>query len=196
MNNNQIILKEGYLKIAIVLTIAIFFNLLVCDFLGYIGYILTLVLIYVYRNPKRHIYRNSNSILSPVDGTIEAIDFQDGMQKIYIKVSLCDAHKVIAPLDAQVKVKKYQHGLNLKPNSHKASLLNEQMIVLFNDLELKFISGICNTDIKMITKEQVSQGEQIGLFLDGIVIITVNNKQNIQVKIGDKIKYGEEIINI
>ena len=191
--NNQIIFKEGYFKIAIALAIAIFLNLFICDFLSYIAFLITALIVYIYRDPNRHIYRNSKSILSPVDGKIEVIDYIDGKQKIYIKVSLCDSHKVISPVSGQLEIKECKHGLNLNPNSYKAKILNEQSIIRIDDLEITFISGKCNTQINFINNKIVEQGEELGVFLDGVVILTLKDRKKLKLQSGDKIKYGEEI---
>ncbi|MEA3384377.1 MAG: hypothetical protein U9Q20_06885 [Campylobacterota bacterium] len=194
--NNQLILKEGYFKIAVAFAIAIFLNIFFCSFLGTIGFIVTLILIYIYRNPNRHLYRNSDSILSPIDGKIEAIDFHNGKQKIYIKTSLCDSSKVISPLDGNLIIKKQQHGLNLNPNCYKAKLLNEQVSLKINDLKIKFISGKCNNKIDFKKSNNLEQGSDIGIFLDGMVIVTYKVTKKLHFKIGDKVKRGEVLFNI
>ncbi|MEA2050381.1 MAG: phosphatidylserine decarboxylase [Campylobacterota bacterium] len=193
--NNQMILKEGYFKIAIALAIAIFLNLFICNFLGYIGYLITILLVYIYRNPKRHIYRNSKSILSPVDGTIEAIDKTNGKYKIYIRTSICDAQQIISPISGKLKIKKYFHGLNLNPNTPKALLLNEQISIKIDDIKIKFISGQFNTTIDKMKEQNLEQGDLIGLFINGIVVLTVKENHKLNVTISDKIKYGQAIIN-
>ena len=149
---------------------------------------------FIYRNPSRHIFENSKSILSPIDGKIIAIDCVDGKQKIYCKVNLCNNHILRAPQSGNFKIKKYHHGLNLNPNSYKANILNEQITIKFKNLKLKLISGICNQTIEYSEKTEAMQGENIGLFLDGIAIMTVKENFSLMIDIGDKVTAGQTII--
>lgn len=194
MINPDIILKEGYKPLALLLIIAIILELFISDFLSNIVLIVFLFTLFIYRNPYRHIFENSNSILSPIDGQIIAIDYDNVEQKIYCKVNLCNNHILRAPQNGDIKIKKYQYGLNLNPNSYKANILNEQIVIKFDNLKLKLISGICNTKIEYIEKENLKQGENIGLFLDGIAVMTVKNEDLLMVKIGDNLTAGQTII--
>ncbi len=192
--NKNIILEQGYKPIIISLVITITLWLFISSFFGNIALFITLFIAFIYRNPSRHIFRNSQSVLAPIDSTIEAIDIVDGKQKIYCKVNLCNTHTLRAPSDGELKIKKYQHGLNLNPNTPKASLLNEQMVLKINNLKIKLISGICNSNINYLENKKVYQGEEIGLFLDGIVTIYVNSEYQLLVNIGDKLTSGQTIL--
>lgn len=193
---NKIILEEGYKPVIIALVLSIVVDLLISDALGDIGLLITLFILFVYRNPSRHIFENSSSVLAPVDGVVTAIDNIDGKQKIYVKVNLCNIHVVRAPLSGEYKIKNTQNGLNLNPNSYKANLLNEQSTLKFKNeqLSIKFLSGICNGKIDFKNSSTVSQGEELGLFLDGNVIITVKNENNLLIKMGDKLKAGQSLL--
>ena len=194
MKNNGIILAQGYKHIIIAFIIAMIIKLLISSFLGNIALIVTLFIVFAYRNPNRYIHENSYNILSPIDAVVTAIDYQDGKKNIYCKVNFCNTHIVRAPQDGEINVEKYQHGLNLNPNSYKSSLLNEQIIFKFDSLKLKLISGICNPKIQYLKKIKVTQGENFALFFDGIAIISVDENKEIFVKIGDKIKSGQTMI--
>jgi phosphatidylserine decarboxylase len=194
MTNSDIILKQGYKPIIISLVIAIILEIFISSFLSNIVLFCTLAIAFVYRNPNRHIFANKRNILSPVDGKVMAIDNIHGKQKIYCKVNPCNTHIVRAPSSGTFKIKKYQYGLNLNPNSYKANMLNEQIIVKFDNLKLKFISGICNPTIEFINKKYANQGDSLGLFIDGIVIITIKNKNNLLINIGDKLTAGQTTI--
>lgn len=194
MKENSFILKEGYKKIAIVFTIAIFLLLFISDCLGYIGLSVGLFMMFVYRNSSRHIFNNTQSVLAPIDGVITAIDNVNGKYKIHCKVNLCNNHVLRAPCDAEVKVKKFKHGLNLNPNTYKASLYNEQIVLKFNDVKVKLVSGLCNTRIKKVIERKVTQGEKLAVFLDGTVIITVQDDKDLLVQLGDKLTSGQSIL--
>ena len=193
-NSNSIILTQGYKPIVIVFIIAMIIKLFFSSFLGNIGLLATLFTIYVYRDPNIYIFTNSNNILSPIDGVITAIDYQDGKKNIYCKINICDTHVVRAPQDGELKIEKYQHGLNLSPNSYKGGLLNEQITFKFDSIKLKLISGMCNPKIQYLKKIKVDQGENFALFFDGMAVIAVDKDKEIFVKIGDKLKSGQTMI--
>jgi len=194
MKKNKLILSEGYKTIAITFVISIVLMLFISDCLAYIGIVVGLALIFIYRDTYRHIFKNTQSVLAPIDATITAIDNVNGKYKIYCKVSLCNNHVLRAPIDADVKVKKFRRGLNLNPNSYKASLYNEQTVLKFSDIKIKLISGLCNHKMKRIKECTVSQGDKISVFLDGLVIITVPQENELLINIGDKLTSGQSIL--
>jgi len=194
MKKNKLILKEGYKSIGIVFTVSVLLMLLISDCLGYIALGIAVFLLYVYRDTYRHIFKNTQSVLAPIDCTVTAIDNVNGKHKIYCKVGLLNNHIVRAPSDAEVKVKKFKRGLNLNPNSYKASLYNEQTVVKFPDLKMKLISGLCNHKMKRVKESTVEQGDQIAVFLDGLVILTIAKENELMVKVGDKLISGQTIL--
>ncbi|MEA3497438.1 MAG: hypothetical protein U9R16_00130 [Campylobacterota bacterium] len=194
MNSNEVILAQGYKYIVSTLIVAIILSLLDFNILGTILFILTAFIAFTYRNPHRQVFANSNNVLSPIDGTVTAIDLKNGKQIIYCKVTPCDTAVVRAPIDSSLKIESYQNGLNLNPNSYKANLLNEQITFIFDNIKLKLISGLCNPKIKHTDSKNIKQGDSIALFIDGLAIITIQENQNLLVKIGDKLKSAQTII--
>jgi len=194
MKKNKLILPEGYKTITITFVIAVALMIFISDCLAYIGFVIGLVLIFIYRDSSRHIFKNTSSVLAPIDGTVSAIDHENGKYKIYCKIGLCDNHILRAPIDADVKVKKYRRGLNLNPNSYKASLYNEQTVLKFSDIKIKLISGLCNHKMKRVKECNVSQGDKISVFLDGLVVITVPENYDLTINIGDKLTSGQSIL--
>ncbi|MGB5866523.1 MAG: phosphatidylserine decarboxylase [Arcobacteraceae bacterium] len=194
MMKNSLILKEGYKNIAIVFAIAIFLELFISDCLGSIGLLIGFFMLYIYRDSNRHVFTNTQSVLAPIDSTVTAIDKVNGKYKIYCKVGLLNNHILRAPIDASMKIKKYKHGLNLNPNSYKASLYNEQIVLKFDDIKVKLISGLCNSKIKRMYETNVSQGDKLTVFLDGMVIITVQDTNELSIKVGDKLTAGQSIL--
>lgn len=194
MKTNRLILSEGYKTISIVFIVAIILELFISDCLGSIGLLLGVFLLYVYRGSNKHIFSNTQSVLAPVDSTVTAIDHVNNKIKIYCKVNLLDNHIVRAPIDTHMKVKKFRHGLNLNPDNYKASLYNEQVVLKFDDIKLKLLSGLCNSKIKRIHETDVAQGEKITVFLDGMVIITIPDNYDVLVNIGDKLSSGQSIL--
>ena len=201
MNGISFISKYGFKPIGIVLVLAFISYIADFEILENIFIILTLVLIYVYRDTSRHVYENHQSVLSPIDGKVLAIDTVDDTYKLYVKVNLCNNHNLRAPFDGGVDIVNSKHGVNLNPNTPKGQLLNEQVELEFaaNDnaktsLNMKLFSGFCNPKIELKDGvEHTTQGKKIGFFVDGLAIITLNKKP--LVNIGDKLKASQSILS-
>jgi len=199
MNSISFISNRGVKPIIVLITLTIIFSI-ISDFFGGLFFLLTLFSFYVFRDTKRYIFENSDSVLSPVDGKVIAIDKVDDKVKVYCKVSLCDNHTVRAPFSGEVKVKKYHKGLNLDPNTLKAKTLNEQISYKFISdnkkeyLKLKLISGFFNIGIEKTENKTLLQGDAITFFIDGIAVITVSKESELLVQMGDKISSGQSIL--
>ena len=194
MKNSSIILAQGYKYIITIFIIAIITSLLDLEVISAILYVATIFALFVFKNPNRVIFKNENSVLSPIDGRVSAIDFVDGNKKIYCKVTPCDTHVVRAPSDTNIKIKNHKNGLNLNPSSYKASILNETITFIFPNIELKLISGICNPKINYTEDSNALQGEPITMFIDGLAVITVDDSVNLDVNIGDKLTAGQSVL--
>ena len=188
--NNQLILKEGFKPVVVVLLISIFLNIFISDTFGNIGFIITLALIFIYRNPSRTTVNNKGMILAPIDGTISAIDISKNKYKIYIDVNLCNTHVLRAPIKSKFKTKSLKNGLNLKSTSYKARLLNTQAVIKFDDIKVKLISGICNNDIILYENEKVEATQEVGVFLHGLVILELPRSCSINVNLNEKVYAG------
>ena len=191
---NNLILKEGYKNIGIVFVVAIFLEIFISDCLGSIGLLLGVFMLYIYRGTNRHLFLNTQSVLAPIDSKVVAIDKVNGKYKIYCKVGLLDNHILRAPISTYMKIKKYKRGLNLNVNSYKASLYNEQIVLKFDDIKLKLISGLCNNKIKRMYESDVSQGDKISIFLDGMMVVSVPDTNDLLIKTGDKLISGQTIL--
>lgn len=198
MNNSGMILQQGYKPILIAAIASIVLLIIDAELLGSIAVLVTLFLLFVYRNINRHIFTNTTHVLSPVDGKLEAIDRVNGEIKLYCKVSMCDVHNVKAPLNAELKVVRSQKGLNLDPNSHNGSILNEQLELDFisadfEPIKINLIGGFCNGSFDITEKESVEQGENISVITDGVVVITLKGGE-CELNIGDKLTSGQSVI--
>ena len=191
MNNNKIILKEGYTPIAIAVVITLFLNIFISDTLANIALIITIFLVIIYRNPNRSSFDITNdNIISPIDGKISAIDIGKHNYKIYIDVNLCNTHQLRSPLSGKFKIKNLKKGLNLNSATYKAKLLNSQALLKIKDIKIKLISGICNSDIILYDEKDVAVGESIGVFLNGLVIVEIPKDYKLNISIGDKVDSG------
>ena len=196
MNNNTIIIaKQGFRPIIISFILAIIFHFILdFSFIGSLFYILTLILLIVYRNPERSSYTHENEILAPIDGKVVGIDDIDGKKNIYIDVSLCNTHLLRAPISSDFELKKFRHGQNLKHFTYKANKLNEKALLSFGEIKVELLSGLCNPKIDLSNDHKVIKGERIGLFIQGYVKVILDSDKETFVNIGDKVYAGETII--
>lgn len=191
MKNNKIILKEGFVPIGISLAIGLFLTIFISDFLANIAFIFSFILAIIYRNPNRSVYNiDEKDIIAPIDGKVSAIDIGKHNYKIYIDVNLCNTHILRAPIKGKFKIKDFKYGLNLNSSTYKAKLLNSQAVLKFNNIKLKLISGICNSNITLYKEGNISSTQEIGIFLNGVVIVDIPKEYKLNVNINDKVYSG------
>jgi phosphatidylserine decarboxylase len=196
MTNNSFIISNGTKPIALVFAASVFAYVFVCETLGHVLLLITLLLMYIYRNPERDIKRNDSEILSICDGTVNTIDVFENHTDIYINVSILDTHILRAPMDGDIKIVSKRFGLNLNPNSFLATKLNESLRLRFENLDIEFLSGFFNSKIHIDSQHNLIKGDKFGSFLNGIIKLRFEHNENIKlnVKIGDKLQAGKTII--
>lgn len=192
---DSVIAKEGQKIIGISFLLMIVSILIECGFLVLITFVLTLFLIFVFRNKQISFNNNDSDIVAPISGVITAIDVRDDKKEIFIDVSLCNNHILRAVEDGNCKVE-YKRGLNLNLNSYKAKKLNEKAVIHFSNATLKLYSSIYNIGINLTKTESLRKCEKIGVFLQGQITVTIDKENDLVVKIGDKIISGESTLAI
>lgn len=186
--DTSIILKSKILKILIVLGVAFLFYVFHFQTLAFVLVLVAIFLGFVYRNPERYVYRNETQILSPVDGTVDAIDGN----RIFVDMSLCNCSVVRMPEDGMFTILEKHNGIAMSPFMPKAKLLNERVIVVFNKLRLEFLSGCFNDTYEFYNQGfDLSKGDRIGSFVNGLAILTLDESMEPCVKLGQKIKAAE-----
>ncbi len=204
----EIILKEGYPFIIvslIIFLISLFFSFPLIFQIGFFA--LFLFFVYFFRNPERIPEDNSsNAIISPSDGTIisitEAISpiTKKEAIKISIKLSLLDVHVQRSPIEGEMSAREYIHGEFLFLSDEKASELNEQNRVLF---ENKLAQVVVNQIAGFITRRiimfrdlgPIKLAERYGMIMFGSQVDVYLPKNSI-IKVTEfqKVKAGESLI--
>jgi len=143
----EIILKEGYPYIivsGVLFLISLLFSFPLILQILFLA--LFLFFVYFFRNPARIPEDDSpNAIISPSDGTI--IEITNAISpitkkeaiKISIRLSLFDVHIQRAPITGEMSAREYIHGMFLSLSEKKASELNEQNRVLFENNLAKIV---------------------------------------------------------
>ena len=126
---------EGYKFIVIAVFITIIF-LIINNFLGLIGILLTVWVYYFFRDPERVIIGDDSYLVSPADGEVIKVEEVDGpkelglenkkFKKISIFMNVFDCHVNRTPCSGVVEDILYKPGKFLNASLDKASEDNER----------------------------------------------------------------------
>ena len=168
--------------------------------------LLTLFSLYFFRDPQR-IPPNNDGFLSPGDGkVVQIIDIEDAeigkAKQISIFLSVFNVHSQRVPLSGKVISKTYNSGKFLAAFNHKASLDNEQTVVMFETesgkrYKIKQIAGLIARRILnyMEPENRVERGQRLGFIRFGSrVDIIVPPEFQIDVSLGDMVRGNQTII--
>jgi phosphatidylserine decarboxylase len=195
---------------AIVVTVAVIFinNPIIKSIISVIFIALFLFTLYFFRDPARTIPKTENGIICPADGTVCLITEvkndkylgADGLQ-LSIFMSPLNVHVNRAPIDGTVTFKKHIPGTFHVAYVDKASELNEQTVVIFEDgkhkILMKQIAGYVARRIVNVleTGLKVNKGDKVGMIKFGSRVDLILPKDTkINVKLDDKVTAGETII--
>ncbi|MDG1811060.1 MAG: phosphatidylserine decarboxylase family protein [Polaribacter sp.] len=210
--------KEGF-KIITVTSLIIVAGILLAEKFINIEWItmsIQIVLIFLYiivlqffRNPKRTTTINDTQIIAPVDGKVVVIEeveepefFKDKRLQVSIFMSPLNVHVTRYALSGTVKYSKYHPGKYLVAWHPKASTENERTTIVlenkvFGQVLYRQIAGALAKRIVNYAEEgqEVIQGTDAGFIKFGSrvdLFLPLNTK--IDVKIGDKVKGGEQLV--
>jgi phosphatidylserine decarboxylase len=145
------------------------------------AFILLIIILQFFRNPKRTVITNENQILAPVDGKVVVIEevyegefFKDKRIQVSIFMSPINVHVTRYALGGIVKFSKYHPGKFLVAWHPKASEENERTTVVienktFGAVLYRQIAGALARRIVNYAEEgmQVIQGEDAGFIKFG-----------------------------
>ena len=171
--------------------------------------LLTVFVLWFFRNPGRMIPADISAVISPADGkVIVAEEVNEGRYlkekalKISIFMNVFNVHVNRAPYSGKVLDVIYNKGKFISANLDKASLDNEQNAVILdigNGKRIMFvqIAGLIARRIVCYLKsgDFIEKGQRIGLIRFGSrvdVYLPVGSILN--VKIGDRVRAGETIL--
>ena len=145
------------------------------------AFVLLIIILQFFRNPKRTVITNENQILAPVDGKVVVIEevyegefFKDKRIQVSIFMSPINVHVTRYALSGLVKFSKYHPGKFLVAWHPKASEENERTTVIienktFGAVLYRQIAGALARRIVNYAEEgmQVIQGEDAGFIKFG-----------------------------
>ena len=201
---------EGYKFIVIAVFITIIF-LIINNFLGLIGILLTVWVYYFFRDPERIIIGDDNYLVSPADGEVIKVEEVDGpkelglenkkFKKISIFMNVFDCHVNRTPCSGVVEDILYKPGKFLNASLDKASEDNERNYYKIkdnygNDIIIVQIAGLVARRIVCETnkKQQLNQGDRIGMIRFGSRADVYYENYEPLVKVGQTAISGETLI--
>jgi len=202
--------KEGYRFLAIAAAIT-FILLLLSNFLGIIGLILTVWVYYFFRDPERFSINDESYLTSPADGVISQILETNGPSElglenkkftrvsIFMNVFNCHVNRV--PNSGKVSQVFYKPGKYLNASFNKASEKNERNYVnILNsdggNIILVQIAGLIARRIVCEANEndEVKQGSRFGIIRFGSRVDMYFEKYKLLVQVNQKTIGGETLI--
>jgi phosphatidylserine decarboxylase len=169
--------------------------------------ILTIFLVYFYRNPARAIPGDNTLVLSIADGTVLSVDNIENSyiggrgKKVSIFLSIFDVHINRIPIGGRLDYVRYNPGKYFAAFKDKASTENEQTEIGIEfsagKMIFKQIAGILARRIECDSKpnQQVHAGDIFGMIHFGSrAELFLPDNIEIIVKAGDKVKAGKSVI--
>lgn len=177
---------------------------------GIAFFLLSLFILYFFRDPERKAPEGENLILSSADGKIIAIKpldkvgFLDGAGTLVsVFMSVFNVHVNRAPVSGRVSYCDYNPGRFLPAFKEKASSENEQTeLGLENDhgrIIIKQIAGVIARRIVCRVKpgDSLRAGERFGMIRFGSrVDLLLPDNVEIKAKLNQNVKAGETIIGV
>ena len=201
---------EGYKFIVIAVFITIIF-LIINNFLGLIGLLLTIWVYYFFRDPERIIIGDDSYLVSPADGEVIKVEEVDGpkelnlenkkFKKISIFMNVFDCHVNRTPCSGIVEEILYKPGKFLNASLDKASEDNERNYYKIkdkhgNDIIIVQIAGLVARRIVCETNknQELNQGDRIGMIRFGSRADVYYENYEPLVKVGQTAISGETLL--
>ena len=201
---------EGYkfLVIAGIITI-IFYTF--SDFLGLVGFVLTIWVYYFFRDPERTIINDDNFLVSPADGEVIKVEEVDGpkelnlenkrFKKISIFMHVFDCHVNRTPCAGKIEEILYKPGKFFNASLDKASEDNERNYYKIkdnqnNDIILVQIAGLVARRIvcESSKDQELKQGDRVGMIRFGSRVDIFFKDKKVLAKVGQNVVAGESLI--
>ena len=201
---------EGYKFIVIAVFITIIF-LIINNFLGLIGILLTVWVYYFFRDPERVIIGDDSYLVSPADGEVIKVEEVDGpkelglenkkFKKLSIFMNVFDCHVNRTPCSGIVEDILYKPGKFLNASLDKASEDNERNYYKIkdkhgNDVIVVQIAGLIARRIVCETNknQELNQGDRIGMIRFGSRADVYYENYEPLVKVGQTAISGETLL--
>ena len=201
---------EGYRFVAIAAVIT-FILLLINNYLGLIGILITIWVYYFFRDPDRFPIKDENYLVSPADGKITQIVETNGPNELglegkkYTRISIfmdvlcCHVNRV--PYSGKVEKIFYKPGKYINATLDKSSEENERNYVQLknsngSEIVIVQIAGMIARRIVCDVKEgsAINQGDRFGMIRFGSRVDLYFQNYKLLVKNGQNTVAGETLL--
>jgi phosphatidylserine decarboxylase len=172
--------------------------------------VLTLFVLFFFRDPERTIPEGKGIVVSPADGKVivikdvyEPVYLKQDVKQISIFLSVFNVHVNRAPIGGSIEVVKYNPGRFHVASVDKASLENEQTSMVIasgkDKILVKQIAGLIARRIVCYARpgDTIKTGERYGLIRFGSrVDIFLPKTAEIKVKLGDRVSGAQDVIGV
>ena len=207
MRHDSIIASEGYPFIVFSLIVTVFVAFLggSCRWLIIPCVLVTLFIIWFFRNPERDFQDREKALISPADGRIIKIEkvevngtISGKYQKISIFMNVFSVHVNRAPYEGKIEAINYHKGKFFSANLDKASQDNErnEIMIRTEDGRIIWTVQIAGLIARRIVcwislGTNIKKGERFGLIRFGSrVDIYLPEDSQILIKLKDKVYAG------
>jgi phosphatidylserine decarboxylase len=177
---------------------------------GYVSLVLTVFVLFFFRDPERTVPEGAGVVVSPADGRVivvkdifEPAYLKRDVKQISIFLSVFNVHVNRSPISGTVETVKYNPGKFHVASVDKASLDNEQTAMVISDGErkvlVKQIAGLIARRIVCYARpgDAIRRGERYGLIRFGSrVDIFLPKDTDLKVKVGDRVTGARDIIAV
>jgi phosphatidylserine decarboxylase len=158
---------------------------------------------FFFRNPRREIPPDPNTIVSPADGKVVQVERAGAVTRMSIFLSVFDVHVNRSPIAGRIEAVDYRRGRFKAAFKHSASVENERNIVMVGDGRVKLvftqIAGVLARRIVFWKKvgDYVEKGDLVGLIRFGSrVDVLFPAGTEVIVNVGDVVRGGSTPIGI
>ena len=202
--------REGYRFVAIAAVVT-FILLLINNYLGLIGLVITIWVYYFFRDPERFPIQDENYLVSPADGKITQIMEINGPKElgleekkftrisVFMDVLVCHVNRV--PYTGTVDKIFYKHGKYINATLDKASEDNERNYIKLKnskgeEVVIVQVAGMIARRIVCDVKEgdTINQGDRVGMIRFGSKVDIYFQNYNLLVRNGQNTVAGETLL--
>ena len=203
------IAKEGYPFLGSAVLVTLVVAILGYTALTLISLVLSLFILFFFRDPERFTAGESNSLICPADGKVIVIEkifddrfFHEYVHKISIFMNIFNVHVNRIPQNGTIEKIIYTPGAFYSADSDTAGLNNENCATIITGetgrkIAVVQVAGLIARRIVcwLELKDRVKQGERFGLIRFGSrVDIYIPGGVQIAVKRGQVVRAGETLL--